>query len=455
MAWDVHDTFFVAWNRAPHIMTQRGPAPGPEGSGKLEDWRTRLDRVFATSADLYRDLFRLSPAPIILEDWSKTRVLIEEIRAAAPDSAEAHVIAHPELAERFVLSQDYIIANPAMLEINRASTEEGYVDYLLAFEQRMVPPIARLIADLVEGHTDVIWPEMECLAYDGTDIVLRGRVFIPPDHVDTWSLAISTFEDITAEREDERELRQARDDAQRANATKAEFVANMSHEFRTPLNAIIGFAQVLRDEMFGPLGSPRYGSYVADILESGEHLLDLVNDILDLAKADAGRLELEESVVDLDALVEQSMRFVRDRAARERIAVTTHLDSSLPRLLGDNRRLRQLLLNLLTNAVKFTPHGGAITIRAGFSPAGGIEIAITDTGIGMTPEEIKVALEPFGQIQRRRHGRLEGTGLGLPIARRIAEMHGGTVEIESNPGQGTTARLLLPASRIAPDPSAP
>lgn len=432
-------------------MTQKGPAPGSERSGKLEDWRTRLDRVFATSADLYRDLFRLSPAPIILEDWSKTKVLIEEIRAVAPDSAEAHVLAHPELAKQFVLSQDYIIANPAMLEINRADTEDGYAEYLLVFEQRMVPPIARLIADLVAGNTDVVWPEMACLAYDNSELVLRGRVFIPPAHADTWSLAISTFEDITAEREDERQLRQARDDSERANAAKAEFVANMSHEFRTPLNAIIGFAQVLRDEMFGPLGSPRYGSYVADILESGEHLLELVNDILDLAKADAGRLELEENLVDIRLLIEQSMRFVRDRAARERIVMETRLDSGLPRLLGDGRRLRQLLLNLLTNSVKFTPHGGSITITAGLCPAGGIEIAIADTGIGMTSEELKVALEPFGQIQRRRHGRLEGTGLGLPIASRIAQMHGGALEIDSAPGKGTTARVLLPPSRIAPD----
>ncbi len=437
------------------MITQQGPAPGVEGSGKLEDWRTRLDRVFATSADLYRDLFRLSPAPIILEDWSKTRVLIEEIRAIAPDSAEAHVLAHPELARQFVLSQAYIIANPAMLEINRADTEDGYADYLLAFEARMVPPIARLIADLVAGQTDVVWPEMACLAYDGSELVLRGRVFIPPAHQDTWSLAISTFEDITAEREDERQLRQARDDSERANAAKAEFVANMSHEFRTPLNAIIGFAQVLRDEMFGPLGSPRYGSYVADILESGEHLLELVNDILDLAKADAGRLELEENIVDVQLLVEQSMRFVRDRAARERIVMETRLDPGLPRLVGDGRRLRQLLLNLLTNSVKFTPHGGSITITAGLCPAGGIEIAIADTGIGMTEEELKVALEPFGQIQRRRHGRLEGTGLGLPIARRIAQMHGGALEIDTAPGKGTVARLLLPPTRIAPDQSAP
>ena len=431
-------------------MTLQGPSPGAEGPGKLDDWHTRLDRVFATSADLYRDLFRLSPAPITLEDWSRTKLLIEEIRAAAPDSAEAHVLAHPELAERFVLSQEYIVANPAMLELNRADSEEGYGEYLVAFEPRMVPPIARLIADLVAGNTDVVWPEMACKAYDGSEIVLRGRVFIPPDHLDTWSLAVSTFEDITAEREDERQLREARDNYERANAAKAEFVANMSHEFRTPLNAIIGFAQVLRDEMFGPLGSPRYGGYIADILESGEHLLDLVNDILDLAKADAGRLELEESVVDVAALVEQSMRFVRDRAARERITMETRLDRDMPRLLGDNRRLRQLLLNLLTNSVKFTQSGGTIVISASPGEDGGIAITIADTGIGMSPEELLIAMEPFGQIQRRRRGRLEGTGLGLPIARRIAEMHGGTLEIDSTPGKGTTARLLLPAGRIAP-----
>jgi signal transduction histidine kinase len=312
----------------------------------------------------------------------------------------------------------------------------------------MVPSLARLLADLVAGRHDVVWPDMECTAWDGSEIVLRGRVFIPPSHREDWSLAISTYEDITAERERETQLVKARDDAERASAAKAEFVANMSHEFRTPLNAIIGFAQVLRDEMFGPLGSERYTGYVEDILESGEHLLELVNDILDLARADAGRMELEESVIDLTILVTQSLRFVRDRAARERIALETRLPRSLPRVLGDNRRLRQLLLNLLTNAVKFTDHGGRIVVEAERLEDGAIALRITDSGIGMTHDDIVVAMEPFGQAQRRRRGRLEGTGLGLPIARRIAEIHDGTLTIDSTPGQGTTATLTLPAGRI-------
>jgi len=429
-------------------MTRQRPRPGHDRPAPLEDWRTRLDRAFGSSADLYRDLFRLSPAPIILEDWSQTKVLIEELRALAPDDAEAHVLAHPELARRFVLSQRYIVANPAMMGINRAANEEGYVAYLHDFEERMVVPLARLMAELVAGRHDVIWPDMECSGYDDSELVLRGRVFIPPSHREDWSLAISTFEDITAERERETQLVKARDEAERASAAKAEFVANMSHEFRTPLNAIIGFAQVLRDEMFGPLGSERYTSYVADILESGEHLLELVNDILDLARADAGRLDIEESVIDLTILVTQSLRFVRDRAARERIALETRLPRNLPRLLGDNRRLRQLLLNLLTNAVKFTDHGGRIVVEAERLEGGDIALRITDSGIGMSRADIVVALEPFGQAQRRRRGRLEGTGLGLPIARRIAEIHGGTLAIDSTPGEGTTATVILPASRV-------
>lgn len=385
---------------------------------------------------------------MILEDWTETKRLVEELRALAPEATEAWVLHHPEFARRFVLSQKYIVANPAMLAINRAASEEGYVEYLHAFEERMVAPLARLLADLVAGHHDVAWPDMECTAFDGSDIVLRGRVFIPPSHRGDWSLAISTYEDITAERERENQLVKARDDAERASAAKAEFVANMSHEFRTPLNAIIGFAQVLRDEMFGPLGSERYTGYVEDILESGEHLLELVNDILDLARADAGRMEIEESVIDLTILVTQSLRFVRDRAARERIALETRLPRNLPRVLGDHRRLRQLLLNLLTNAVKFTGHGGRIVVEAERLGDGGIALRVADSGIGMSRDDIVVALEPFGQAHRRHRGRLEGTGLGLPIARRIAELHGGSLEIESAPGKGTTATITLPAGRI-------
>ena len=436
-------------------MNERRTADLRDGDPLSEDWRARLDRAFADSADLYRDLFRLSPAPMILEDWSETRRLVEEVRRVAADDAEAYVLARPEIVRRFILSQGYILANPAMLQVNRAATERGYVEYLHVFEERMVPPIARLIADLVAGHHDAIWPEMECRAFDGSELVLRGRVFIPPGHRDTWSLAISTFEDISAEREDERMLRQAKEDAERASAAKAEFLANMSHEFRTPLNAIIGFAQVLKDEMFGPLGSERYADYVADVLESGEHLLEPPPPPPPPAKADAGRLEIEESVVDMTVLINQSLRFVRDRATRERIALQTIVPRDLPRLLADGRRLRQVLLNLLTNAVKFTPRGGRIEIAAGLARDGGMEIRIADSGVGMSAEEVAVALEPFGQVRRRHKGRVEGTGLGLPIVRSLVELHGANITLESAPGQGTRVRVRFPAQRLLPRETAP
>jgi hypothetical protein len=154
-------------------MTRQRSRPDEEKPAQLEDWPARLDRAFGSRADLYRDLFRLSPAPMILEDWSQTKLLVEELRAVAPDDPEGWVLGHHDIVARFIASQGYIVANPAMLAINRTTTEEGYAEYLHDFEECMVPPIARMLADLVAGHHDVIWPDMECTAYDGSALVLR------------------------------------------------------------------------------------------------------------------------------------------------------------------------------------------------------------------------------------------------------------------------------------------
>jgi signal transduction histidine kinase len=238
--------------------------------------------------------------------------------------------------------------------------------------------------------------------------------------------------------------------AENASEAKSRFLANMSHELRTPLNAIIGFSEMMRTEALGPVGSPRYRAYADDINRSGMHLLGLINDLLDLSKIEAGKMELVEDMVDVPRLVEDCLLLVRDVARRGKVELVAEVPSGLPLLYADERKLKQVLLNLLSNAVKFTPEGGKVAVAAEASGGRGLALAIADTGIGIAPEHLAVVLEPFGQVRQAQDDLAEphGTGLGLPLSRALAELHGGRLEIESAPGRGTTIRLCLPPERV-------
>ena len=237
--------------------------------------------------------------------------------------------------------------------------------------------------------------------------------------------------------------------AERASAAKSRFLANMSHELRTPLNAIIGFSEMMRTEALGPVGSPRYRAYADDINRSGMHLLGLINDLLDLSKIEAGKMELAEGLLELPRLVQDCLLLLREVARRGKVELAAELPADLPLLWGDERKLKQVLLNLLGNAVKFTSEGGTVALRAESESAGGFVIAVSDTGIGIAREHLATVLEPFGQV-RQLEGEPQqphGTGLGLPLSKALVELHGGKLEIASVPGQGTTIRLRLPPER--------
>ncbi len=244
------------------------------------------------------------------------------------------------------------------------------------------------------------------------------------------------------------ELGLARDEAEAANRTKSEFLASMSHELRTPLNAIIGFSEIIKDETFGPVGSTKYRSYAEDINESGQHLLALINDILDLSKVEAGVDELYEEDIEVQEVIESALRLVRQRGENSGLTLDLEFPDDLPLLHGDERKLKQILVNLLTNAIKFTDAGGKVTLKAWCRADSGFVFQISDTGIGIAADDIPKALSRFGQVDGDLGRQYEGTGLGLPLTKAFVEIHGGCLDLQSQVGVGTTATVRFPAERI-------
>jgi two-component system cell cycle sensor histidine kinase PleC len=236
--------------------------------------------------------------------------------------------------------------------------------------------------------------------------------------------------------------------AEEANQAKSKFLANMSHELRTPLNAIIGFSEIMESGMFGPLGAEKYAEYCRDIRESGQYLLDVINDILDMSKIEAGGIRLVPETVELYPLLADCLRVVSTRAGEKNLSVSADVDSAI-HLDADRRAIKQIALNLLSNAVKFTPDGGTVTVR-GRLRAGAIIIAIEDNGIGIPREALRKLGRPFEQVESQLTKRHQGSGLGLAIAKSLVEMHGGTMRIRSKLGQGTMVVVRLPAGARPP-----
>ena len=257
-----------------------------------------------------------------------------------------------------------------------------------------------------------------------------------------------TSRDVTAQTVAAEALREAKQAAESASRSKSEFLANMSHELRTPLNAIIGFADIIQKEMFGPMNVAQYKEYAGDIATSGGNLLAIINDILDMSKIEAGRLDLRDDDVDVATVVASCLRLIVPRAEEAGVAVDGPILPALPRLRADELRIKQILLNLLSNAVKFTPPSGRVAVTAGLLPEGQFEIAVSDTGIGMSSEQIEIALEPFRQVDNSLARRSQGTGLGLPLVKAFTELHGGRMRIHSVPGLGTTVAIRLPVGRV-------
>jgi len=270
--------------------------------------------------------------------------------------------------------------------------------------------------------------------------VLYGVLFLIVSRAD--HILKRQYADIKAKNE---ELGRLRNTALEASRAKSELLANMSHELRTPLNAIIGFSSTMMSQMFGPL-SAKYVEYATDINRSGEHLLELINDILDVSAIEAGKVELSEARINILETVEAVLTLIRHRAEKEEVALRVHLADNLPDLWADRRRIKQILLNLLSNSVKFTPSGGEVTLSV-TEEAGSVVVRVADTGVGMSPAELEIAMTEFGRVENSQSSQCEGTGLGLPLTEKLVKIHQGAFRIDSEKGRGTTVEVTFPTER--------
>ena len=314
-----------------------------------------------------------------------------------------------------------------LCRVLRSRPESVYVPIVVATSLDDLPSIAR--------------------AYDAgaTDFIPKPLNWLVLNHRVRYILRASrALEEV---RRNQGRLIAAKEAAEAANRAKSEFLANMSHELRTPLNAIIGFSGMMSDRMFGPLGE-KYVEYANIIGDSGRHLLAIITDILDVAKADAERLLLAEERVEVGEVIELSSKIIEDMARRAQIEFISEVAKPLPPMMADPAKLTQILVNLLSNAVKFTPPGGKVRLKVERRVHRDITFRVEDTGIGMSAEQIPIAMAPFGQISNSMTRQHDGVGLGLPLTKRLVELHGGTIEIDSELGKGTIASVYLPEERL-------
>ena len=336
---------------------------------------------------------------------------------------------------------------------------EGYVAVLNSRLRSFFPSVAEQL--LPGAHYRYVNALMHS-QFVGQDEFLRGpteengehrladgrwlRISISPTSENGKIVFVSDFTDI---KQREESFKQAKQDAEAASDAKSRFLANMSHELRTPLNAIIGFSEILTGQMFGPLGNARYVGYAADIMGSGRHLLEVINSVLDLSKSEAGKMELKPQAIDLADVLSDCVRMVAEQCVEARLELNVSgLDRELP-VFGEAAKLRQIFLNLLSNAIKFTEAGGRIALGA-TSDGQTVSATLADSGIGMSPQDVQVALTAFGQVDNRLERKYEGTGLGLPLAKSFVELHGGSLQIESAVGQGTKVTVRLARHALAP-----
>ena len=299
---------------------------------------------------------------------------------------------------------------------------------------------------LLNGDSELTFAERRFKTVDDYERWIQfTKVRFPGANGDKKILTIGS--DFTERKAAENALRSAKEQAEAASRSKTEFLANMSHELRTPLNAIIGFAEMIEKGLLGPIENPKYPEYARNINDSGQHLLSIINDILEVSKIEAGQVEVTDQTFEVVQVIEDVMRIVRPRADEKNLDLEISSDKHMPDLCADERKVKQVLLNLLSNAIKFTPSGGTVRVEASVLSDRSIQLCVTDTGVGIAEEDVPRALERFGQVEHVMTRLHSGTGLGLPLAAGLVELHGGALALDSREGSGTTVTVVFPPER--------
>ena len=374
----------------------------------------QFEEALLESERRFRAIAESSPIPLIITKQSDGEILYA--------NAQTKLVLEREEVDIIGKSVASFMEDPAGRESRAtAIAEKGYLDR------------DEIIMRLPDGTSFPTVHSLRSIIFDGVPAI------------------VGAFMDITEQRRAELDLRQAKEEAEAANATKSQFLAVMSHELRTPLNAIIGFSEMMTQKVFGPLGHERYGDYAVDIHDSGTHLLELLTDILDLSRIEAGHMKREETVVNISSVVQECIGFVQMRARENNVDIRTHAFDAAPKLLADNKQAKQIVLTLLTNAVKYTTPGTGINIYWAIKASGELELRIVDKGPGIPRLDIERILEPFTRLESPHTSRVEGSGLGLAIAKSLVEGHGGRLDIVSDVGRGTEAIVVFPADRVQGD----
>ncbi len=343
----------------------------------------------------------------------------------------------------------YLSANPALARILGYDSPEAILRTVKNANEEVYASVRerQIFLKEIEKKGVINNYETRVIRKDGEVIWVNENVRVVRDDSRNTLYYEGSVEDITERKETDIKLREAKMHSDLANRAKSEFLANMSHELRTPLNAIIGFSEIIKNEAFGKIEPNSYWEYAKDIHESGGKLLNVINEILDISRIEAGERQLNENVIDLNKIVDACVDLMGNKIDSSKLIVSVDLDDT-PDIVGEELAVKQVIMNLLSNAVKFTPHGGRVTVSSNVSNDGRLHFSITDTGIGLDDVDIQKALSPFGQLQNDLSRSNSGTGLGLTLADALVKLHGGDLELFSQKGIGTTATIIFPKTRV-------